>query len=83
SMAPTPDPGTSGEGEDEDGGTFATWGQEEGQSQGHASNTEAAPASSASDAGNGDRAAALQRAQAALDRGDEAACMEAVEKARV
>ena len=82
STAPTPDPGTTGEGEDEDGGTFATWGQEEGRSQSQGSDTEAAQANSGGDPGSSDRAAALQRAQSALDVGDEAACMEAVEDAK-
>ena len=36
----------------------------------------------ASGSNNGTRAEALERAQAALDRGDEAACLEAVEEAR-
>jgi len=78
SVAPAPEPGTSGEGEEEEGGAFATWGQEP-QSEG--SDAEAAQAGGAADAGSDDRAVALQRAQAALDAGDEAACMEAVEEA--
>ena len=77
-MAPTPAPGTTGEGEEKDGGTFGTMGQE---AQGEGSDTGAAQASGG-DAGSGDRAAALQRAQAALDAGDEAACIEAVEEAK-
>jgi hypothetical protein len=81
STAPMPDPGTTGEGEDEDGGTFAAWGQEEAGSESKGLGTDA-QANSGSDAGSSDRAAALKRAQAALDDGDEAACMEAVEDAK-
>jgi hypothetical protein len=81
SAAPPPDPGASGEGEDEDGGAFATWGQEE-QPQSQSGEAEAGQAGGTGEAGDGDHAAALQRAQAALDAGDEAACMEAVEEAK-
>ena len=65
---------SSGEGEDMDGGAFATFGQEgETQSEG---SVEAAKAH------GGDRAAALEKARLALDAGDEAGCMRAIEEAK-
>jgi hypothetical protein len=73
--------GATGEGEDKDGGTFSTFGQE-GAPEREGDDPAAAQASGGSAGGSGDRAAALQRARAALDAGDEAACMQAVEEAR-
>ena len=59
-------PGAAIERPRSNGGTFATMGQKSPEQI------------ESSD----DRAAALQRAQAALDAGDEAACIEAVEEAK-
>ena len=56
----------TGQSQEMDGGTFATMGQKSPEQI------------QSSD----DREAALQRAQAALDAGDEAACIEAVEEAK-
>ena len=71
----------TGQSEEMDGGTFATMGQK-APAQTQSSDTGSAQAGSGGDAGSSDRAAALQRAQAALDAGDEAACIEAVEEAK-
>ena len=73
--------GATGEGEDKDGGTFGTFGQE-GAPERKGGDPEAAQASGGSAGGSGDRAAALQRARAALDAGDEPACLQAGEAAR-
>ena len=69
----------TGRGEEMDGGTFATMGQ---KSPEQIQSSDRAQPGGGGDAGSSDRAAALQRAQAALDGGDEAACIEAVEEAK-